>query len=120
MTGGLAISYGTLAAYAGRFLYPAGSAAAAWQFVGVVSEIEPGSAVPYTTPSGVKILVARQGTSGEASDFVALSSVCPHLGCKVHWQPVENRFFCPCHHGVFDPQGKATEGPPAASKQSLM
>ena len=29
------------------------------------------------------------------------------------------RFFCPCHNGAFDPQGRATEGPPAAAEQSL-
>ena len=54
-----------------------------------------------------------------ADSFLALSSICPHLGCRVHWEASNNRFFCPCHNGVFDPNGKATGGPPAADGQDL-
>ncbi len=50
---------------------------------------------------------------------MALSSTCPHLGCKVHWEAPENRFFCPCHNGAFDPSGRAIAGPPAEAGQSL-
>ena len=57
--------------------------------------------------------------SPSEADFIALSSVCPHLGCRVHWQSQESRFFCPCHNGSFDPQGKPTGGPPLAAGQSL-
>jgi phenylpropionate dioxygenase-like ring-hydroxylating dioxygenase large terminal subunit len=37
----------------------------------------------------------------------------------VHWEAQNNRFFCPCHNGVFTPEGKATSGPPADAGQSL-
>jgi Rieske Fe-S protein len=37
----------------------------------------------------------------------------------VHWEPGDDRFFCSCHNGVFDPQGKATSGPPAVEEQDL-
>jgi len=57
--------------------------------------------------------------SPAADEFVALSSVCPHLGCRVHWESQNRRYFCPCHNGEFDPQGKATGGPPAAAGQEL-
>jgi len=46
--------------------------------------------------------------------------VCPHLGCQVHWEPQNDRFFCPCHNGVFSPDGVATAGPPAEAGQSLL
>jgi cytochrome b6-f complex iron-sulfur subunit len=73
----------------------------------------------YIAPNGAHVVIARQGAGESADDFVALSSVCPHLGCQVHWEPQHDRFFCPCHNGAFDPQGQATEGPPAKAGQSL-
>jgi Rieske Fe-S protein len=119
MAGGLAAGYGAFAAIAGRFLYPAEDPDTVWMYVRDVASFQEGSALHYTAPSGAKITVARTGSRGDVSDFQALSSVCPHLGCQVHWEPQNNRFFCPCHNGVFDPQGKATEGPPFEASQSL-
>ena len=121
MVGGLAASYGTFAVMAGRYLYlyPTGARTKAWQFVTEVDSMRVGGSLDYHAPTGMRIVVARQADRGAAEDFVALSSVCPHLGCQVHWQPHKNRFYCPCHNGVFDPRGKAIEGPPAAAGQSL-
>lgn len=43
----------------------------------------------------------------------AFSQKCTHLGCVVTYQPDEDRLFCPCHDGVFDPAtGVVLEGPP--------
>lgn len=109
---GLAAGYGTAAALAVRFLYPAGPQPRAWMFVVELARIKAGDAILFRTPEGASINVARQGESGDASDFVALSSVCPHLGCQVFWEAQNNRFFCPCHNGVFDAKGMGTEGPP--------
>jgi Rieske Fe-S protein len=119
MAGGLAAGYGTFVAMAGRFLYPAGPSAVGWMYVARVDALKPGDSLVYRAPSGATIVVARQSDSGDADDFIALSSVCPHLGCQVNWESQNNRFFCPCHNGVFNPQGTATSGPPAASGQSL-
>lgn len=119
MAGGLAASYGGLAVMAGRFLYPTGDHSVGWCFVTVVDELEPGGSMTFVAPSGERAVVARQSEGTTAEDFIALSSVCPHLGCQVHWEPHNNRFFCPCHNGVFDPQGIALEGPPAQAKQEL-
>jgi nitrite reductase/ring-hydroxylating ferredoxin subunit len=45
--------------------------------------------------------------------FVAYSQVCTHLSCAVFFQQDRGRLFCPCHHGVFDPEtGEPTAGPP--------
>jgi len=46
------------------------------------------------------------------SDFVALSNVCTHLGCRVRWVDNQNEFFCPCHNGVFAADGTVLAGPP--------
>ncbi len=119
MAGGLVAGYGTFVAMAGRFLYPAGPSVVGWMYVARVDSLKPGDSLVYRAPSGATIVVARQGDTGEADDFIALSSVCPHLGCQVHWESQNDRFFCPCHNGVFNPQGTATSGPPAAAGQSL-
>lgn len=119
MGGGLAASYGTLLAFAGRFLFPSTKHATMWQFVSTVDQLQSGDSLPFTTPFGAQVVVARQGEAGTAEDFIALSSVCPHLGCAVHWEAQNDRFFCPCHNGAFDASGKPTEGPPAAANQEL-
>ncbi|MFN2197980.1 MAG: ubiquinol-cytochrome c reductase iron-sulfur subunit [Anaerolineales bacterium] len=45
-------------------------------------------------------------------DFIALSNVCTHLGCRVRWITDQSEFFCPCHNGVFDKNGNVVSGPP--------
>lgn len=112
MAGGLAAGYGTFGCFAARFLYPAHTAATGWMFVREVERFAAGEALAYKLPDGAKVVIARQGSGGTAEDFVALSSVCPHLGCQVHWEGQNKRFFCPCHNGTFDPAGNPTGGPP--------
>ena len=119
MTTGLAAGYGTLAYMAGRFLYASAPRALAWLFVAEAAKVNVGDVVRFETPAGQLAAVTRRGDRGIADDFLALSSTCPHLGCQVHWEPQNNRFFCPCHNGAFDPSGTATAGPPAEAKQSL-
>jgi Rieske Fe-S protein len=119
MAAGLLGGYGGFAAVAGRYLYPARTGEVVWQFVSEVTGIEVGQAIRYRGPSGETINIARQARNGDADDFIALSSTCPHLGCQVRWEGQNNRFFCPCHNGVFDPSGKAIAGPPGEAGQSL-
>lgn len=119
MVGGLAAGYGTLGYLAGRYLYPSRPQAKAWLFVTEVGRLARGEVFAYRTPAGQTVSVTRRGEAGTAEDFLALSSTCPHLGCQVHWEPANDRFFCPCHNGAFDPEGKATAGPPAEAGQSL-
>ena len=119
MFAGLVAGYGALAAMAARFLYPADPPAVAWRYVTTLAQMKVGDAMTFVAPTGDTIVVARQGEGESEEDFVALSSICPHLGCQVHWEPQNDRFFCPCHNGVFDPQGKPVEGPPAQANQLL-
>jgi Rieske Fe-S protein len=121
MIGGMAASYGTFAAMAGRFLFPAHPARLEWVYVAPLAELPAGASLAYQSPDGLAVTITRSSDEGEAtvSDFIALSSICPNLGCRVHWEPGNDSFFCPCHNGVFDPQGKATSGPPAVEEQDL-
>lgn len=122
MAAGLAGGYGTFFAMAGRYFFPSG-VNSAWMFVSDAKGIAPGSSVPFESPTGVRVTITRRAEDAEgtptADSFLALSSICPHLGCRVHWEPHNDRFFCPCHNGVFDPDGTATGGPPAADGQDL-
>jgi Rieske Fe-S protein len=45
-------------------------------------------------------------------EFIAMSNICTHLGCRVRWIADREQFFCPCHVGVFDKQGLVISGPP--------
>jgi menaquinol-cytochrome c reductase iron-sulfur subunit len=47
----------------------------------------------------------------ERGDVHALSSVCPHLGCAVAFEPGANAFRCPCHESAFALNGDRRSGP---------
>lgn len=46
------------------------------------------------------------------TDFLVLSNICTHLGCRVRWVEDQGGFFCPCHNAVFESDGSVREGPP--------
>lgn len=121
MTGGLVAGYGTFFSFAGRFLYPAKGEPTGWMFVAPVADFKPGEARAFLAPNGARVVIRMQGGPGDGGSggFTALSSTCPHLGCQVHWEGYNNRFFCPCHNGVFTPEGKGIGGPPGDAGQSL-
>ena len=116
---GLAGGYGTFAAMAGRYLFPANGAKKSWLFVTDLASFSQGSSMLFRAPDSRTITITRLKNEGQSSDFIALSSVCPHLGCQVHWESQNNRFFCPCHNGVFDAEGKGIGGPPGEAGQNL-
>ena len=83
------------------------------------------SSIPLHTPTLFKINVERitgwitstQDLSiyvltHNGRDFVAMSSICTHLSCRVRWVSDQEQFFCPCHNGVFDKDGNVVSGPP--------
>ncbi len=37
---------------------------------------------------------------------------CTHFGCIVSWREEEQDFYCPCHAGIFAPDGSVVAGPP--------
>lgn len=53
------------------------------------------------------LLRRRDGT------FAAFFATCKHLGCTVQYQEPQDRIFCACHGGVYDPAtGRNVSGPP--------
>ena len=48
----------------------------------------------------------------DGQNYVVMSNICTHLGCKVRWITEKNGFFCPCHNGTFAKDGIVTGGPP--------
>ena len=119
MAAGLIGGYGTIAYMGLRFLTPTDEEDTAWMLVARTDLIDEGGTLEFTSPAGERIVIARRHPDDLAESFIALSSVCPHLGCRVFWEPQNNRFFCPCHLGAFDPEGRPTAGPPLAAHQSL-
>jgi menaquinol-cytochrome c reductase iron-sulfur subunit len=43
--------------------------------------------------------------------LVALSAVCPHLGCTIGWDGSAGNFLCPCHDSRFSVSGDRLTGP---------
>ena len=118
MLGSVALSYGLFAGYALRFILPSrGSRRRTKVFITSTSEVPVGGSFYFTTPDGEEFVVTHGASP--LKPFVAYSSRCPHLGCRVHWQDEEKRFYCPCHGGAFDSGGMAVAGPPAKAQQRL-
>ena len=96
-----------------------GSRVAEWRTLSSVEKIRPG------TPSLFKARVTR--TTGwvttedevavyvhteDGREFLGLSNICTHLGCRVRWVAAQQQYFCPCHVGVFAKDGSVVSGPP--------
>jgi Rieske Fe-S protein len=45
-------------------------------------------------------------------DYISMSNICTHLGCRIRWIESKGQFFSPCHNGVFSKEGAVVSGPP--------
>lgn len=54
-----------------------------------------------------------------ASDVLAFSSICPHLGCAVDYRAAKGDFFCPCHTSAFDLKGEPLNNIPPRGMDRL-
>lgn len=112
---GVALAYGLLALEGLFFLVPKRKITEKIRiYAGRLSQYQLGTVKAFYDLEGSEILIMR-----DDSGLKAFSSVCPHLGCKVHWEGDKNEFFCPCHKGIFNANGVAISGPPADAGQSL-
>ncbi len=72
------------------------------------------------SPSRLELFSSAKNILSNTSDTVkGLSSeqlksdnpVCPHMGCKLTWNPDEKSWDCPCHGSRFDEQGNILSNP---------
>ena len=56
---------------------------------------------------GHKLAVFRS----DSGELKAVSAICTHMGCVVHWNGAEKTWDCPCHASRFDTDGCIIEGP---------
>jgi Rieske Fe-S protein len=118
LAGSLAASYGLFAAYAVRFVFPETKERKKTKlFIAFADELPRGGSHYFNTPNGEEYVLTQ--SESPSRPYAAFSSKCPHLGCRVHWQNEARQFYCPCHGGAFDPNGKAIAGPPAKANQEL-
>jgi Rieske Fe-S protein len=88
-------------------------------------DVGPTSDVPTNTPKRVDITYqssdgwmlkrvrdAAYVVTHNGADFVVLSNICTHLGCRVQWEDGRKGYYCPCHNALFSIDGKVISGPP--------
>jgi menaquinol-cytochrome c reductase iron-sulfur subunit len=63
----------------------------------------------YTTSPVPRVVYVVRKPDGRT---LALSNICTHMQCDVHWDPALNNFLCPCHGGLYDMDGANVGGPP--------
>ena len=115
MMAGLGSVAAGVSAMAARYLYPLKAVRLRRRvFLAPAADVPAGRGRGYRLPDGSTALVTDTGAG-----IVALSDVCPHLGCKVHYEAAKGHFLCPCHGGVFEKDGIAIAGPPADEGKNL-
>ena len=75
-----------------------------WTQVARLDEVPPGSALRFSTAAFDGFVVNDGGT------VRALSSVCTHMGCTLHFRPDWQDLRCPCHDASFDLAGRLANG----------
>lgn len=50
---------------------------------------------------------------------VALTAECPHLGCRIGYDPKRDLFLCPCHDSGFKRDGAVSWGPSPRGMDAL-
>lgn len=93
-------------ALASKVLHPGSSAE---YHIGSVSALDANGSMLFRYPTDQDPCIAVRTSGGK---IVAYSQVCTHLSCAVVYDKAENALFCPCHHGVFNLEGRPVAGPP--------
>ncbi|UCD99088.1 MAG: ubiquinol-cytochrome c reductase iron-sulfur subunit [Chloroflexota bacterium] len=90
-----------------------------WVRLGPTSKVELGIPTLFKTiiESQTGWIVAEEEISvyvltEDGREYIALSNICTHLGCRVRWITDQGQYFCPCHNAAFDKTGEVVAGPP--------
>jgi Rieske Fe-S protein len=90
--------------------------AGGWIDLGSFAGLAPGEPVPFpitrlpdSSSSGARTGVAYAVTLDGQSVRV-LSNICTHGGCRIHWDPAQGAFACPCHESRFAADGRVLAG----------
>ena len=75
-----------------------------WAQVATLDEVPEGSALRFTTAAFDGFVV------NDGGEIRALSSVCTHMGCTLHFRPDWQDLRCPCHGASFDLDGQLANG----------
>ena len=102
-----AFGLGSILYAAYRFLAPGARGGAPVEIA--LSEISAGGTAFFQYGGSPGILLRE-----EDGALKAFSLVCTHLACTVIWSGEKKEFYCPCHDGIFDGEGKVLSGPPPA------
>ena len=93
--------------------------AADWIKLGAVNKVELNTPTLFKTTIQTQTgwVSSEEEFSGyvmteNGQDFIVMSNICTHLGCRVRWIPDKEGFYCPCHNGVFAKDGSVVSGPP--------
>lgn len=81
------------------------------------TDFDLGPAENYASGSRTVIADAQAVLLHTERGFLALSTICPHLGCTV--ESTVDGFVCPCHISRFDRQGALLHGPATHSLTEL-
>ena len=90
-----------------RYLAPPASAEKSRTLAIAKRDIPLGEAKEIVFNNVPAIVLNRPGKG-----LIAVSRVCTHLGCLVHYDAENRRLICPCHAGVYDLEGNIVSGPP--------
>ena len=77
----------------------------------VLGKATPCAAVFSPTRSILRPQLAVNGWEAAVSLLTPTARRCPHLGCALHWNPMEHTWDCPCHGSRFTRDGKLIDNP---------
>jgi menaquinol-cytochrome c reductase iron-sulfur subunit len=90
-----------------------------WVRLGPTSKVELGTPTLFKTTieSQTGWIVAQEEISvyvltENGREYIAISNICTHLGCRVRWISDQGQYLCPCHNAAFDKSGLVLSGPP--------
>jgi Rieske Fe-S protein len=88
-----------------------------WIPIGTITNLPP------DRPTSMVLTLSRQDGWERITQQVAVfvvpneeqprvfSSVCPHLGCPIHYDNATHHFVCSCHQSIWNRDGEKMEGP---------